>query len=358
MDIRSPFDASPLVRLLHIPDHHQHTLRFLKIAICEREIPSSTVQVLSDQLNLTRFPLAQLWIDIPGRQLCNLAVNWGTLTHIWIGRDRIDTWYQFTIEHAYTVLSRCSNLINCHILLPSDARHPIPTFDSQYFTQVITLPHLTDLTIKGAPAPKAFASCLKLPSLQSLKVSQRLSFPPHAPIQNGWPQGESDSVLLEFIRIYGPQLTYLWFDYEGLTQSALVKCLEGVPNVEKLQLLATIHSQSITPAKEYWRSATMNNQLVRRLTPGGGIEGEICLCPKLREFSCILSGADENWWDWVNFLAERRTVGATKGSAVAQLTFAAITNFMWDTRSAVATMKEVLRDEGIDMTGIAIYGNS
>ncbi|TEB14819.1 hypothetical protein FA13DRAFT_1805293 [Coprinellus micaceus] len=125
--------------------------------------------------------------------------------------------------------------------------HEDPSTKTQH-DPPITAPHLTTLSLRGAPMGPAFVRSLHLPSLRSLcLVSSYIKFS-FNPDGSSLVQDEMVGGAVELIGKVGPQLTQLAISHEILPLPSLLPCLEKVQNLEWLSLIG----ESLPRPDMYW----------------------------------------------------------------------------------------------------------
>ncbi|TEB20438.1 hypothetical protein FA13DRAFT_1717703 [Coprinellus micaceus] len=126
--------------------------------------------------------------------------------------------------------------------------HEDPSTKTQH-DPPITAPHLTTLSLRGAPMGPAFARSLHLPSLRSLcLVSSYVKFSFNPDGSGSLVQDEMVGGAIELIGKVGPQLTQLAINHEILPLPSLLPCLEKVQNPEWLSLIG----ESLPRPDMYW----------------------------------------------------------------------------------------------------------
>ncbi|KAJ3541372.1 hypothetical protein NMY22_g3910 [Coprinellus aureogranulatus] len=332
-------------------------------------LPPSQLQPRPQDQGAHDLPLLySLDIDIPGQQMCDMRLDWNTLTelsmgptwdvkyHRWHAQGRAPT---LTTQQALAVLRKCPNLVRCALRLNpgpglSDPLHTSATPD------VFSLEHLQCLEIWGTPPPKALANCLLLPSLRRLSTM----YDWRRPGPNG-PESEFESALVEWIKTYGTHLVDVSFDYGSLTQSALQYCLTGLANVRSLTVVPSMFYQNEDGQESrYWHpeSATLNVAILEKLTPKFDSTGsilEMCLCPKLESITAFMGPVEQHAayecaGSWVELIAARRGANITSDSSTVSWLSQAEVTFREDARIEWGWRMDGLRERKISRNGLVL----
>lgn len=244
-------------------------------------------------LTIVGTPKQIIWsIPAPWQTLCRLSISagWSPLP--------------FSQLDALTVFANCPKLVECDIefherrvlfpVVSHEAPEPLPG------PSVTTLPDLRILKLWGKiPRVQGLPSKLILDSLTNLTIDHSY----HAS-----PWDEARSVHVEWISGHGAKLTTVTIDYASLTPSALLHCLERLPNVVSLKLIG--------PKRGYHGAAFLDEKLLAHLTPrfdGTGSELiETCLCPGLRKIHCIMGSEERNEKVFLEMVLARYGDGSKK----------------------------------------------
>lgn len=353
LQIHNP--SSPLLRLLNVPLHSKDTLQCARLQLCSTRQSLPLSDAISGSIDIEHaIHLTSLDIDISGNNLGKLRVKWESLTTLGLGpferRQTSSDLYSFTVSHAFEVLRRCPNLIHCRLRIYPVNRTILPQTDWPSPTPV-TLPHLRTLNIIGRPPPRSFASSVTLPALRVLSVINDVALQT-GPDGQRHPYDEANSIVCELFRIYGGQLTDVSFDYGSLTQSALISCLESLQSVTSMT--TTIAYGSAEASVQWGRSAVLDGGTLDRLTPRFDDSGlsllRPCLCPSLTRIACAMGPLEDNYQDWVDFVAARRMKPPIPG--VAWLERARVAFAHDGDANPVKEMRQELLRRGCDLIGV------
>lgn len=224
-----------------------------------------------------------------------LPAPWATLTCLSIDGGRLPL--PFTQLDAMSVMNSCPKLIECSLEFHQkrDMIFPISFQPPQPLPlHSITLPDLRALRLSGEnPGVQGLPSRLVLPSLKSLSITFSHSL---------YPSNSAMSTNVEWIKEHGDKLSNATIVHASLIPSALLECLNGLPNVVDLTLLGTSAGEGDEGDREKTRTypggaAVLDDSLISRLTPGSaeeGAEAQSCLCPQLQRLTCKMGAGERN----------------------------------------------------------------
>lgn len=345
---------SPLLRLLPIPDKSLNTIRELKVH--QLDLPRNVMLIVEPRAASPEY-LSSLDVEIPWKGLSEMHFKWDILTDLAIGSVQScrlgASSTGLSPEEALDIMRRSINLVNLQVRLNSV---PSPPSRPLAVGRTVTLPRLRSLSIRDIPAPKSFASALILPSLRRISVL-------YDHTSSTTPEQESDSALEHLISRYGAELMDVSFSYGHLATSALVRCLEGLSNVESLHMVPAIFSKkgNLQHTLRYRGSSRLDRALVKRLTPTKSSAEtsnavDPCLCPKLKSLTCKFGSYERNVEDWIEFIKARRAFPRGKGP-VSWLERVSL-DFVCPSEMNFSQKICELRDAGISLRGVTINGDT
>ncbi|KAF5332452.1 hypothetical protein D9611_005447 [Ephemerocybe angulata] len=335
---------SPLLRFLEIPPSRTPLLKGLHLGLSLRidvGHPTRTKELATSILSessLTRASqITCLSLAMSSPDVKQLPVSWSGLTDLTISatsQSYIDFNTHFGWSTAVSTLAECPNLRTCTLTFQREptmqawqlSRPSVPFLRAPSSRPPTPpppaiLPYLEELNLRGVAQPPGLASSLTLPALRRLSAiftHSKAALP-------------EESGLLEWVRLYGTQLTHVAFDYLSLTREALVQCLQGLPNIVSLTMLGhlaeyigplDLHArmlESVSEPQEAIRpSANLSIPVLMGLTPKSNKSEETegagdCWCPRLERLECVMVLSDLNEQGFVDFIASRRK---RSGSAI------------------------------------------
>ncbi|RXW19954.1 hypothetical protein EST38_g5914 [Candolleomyces aberdarensis] len=274
---RAQFPDFPTTRLLVVPPQPTPTLTNVKLYyyVDERQQESKLSQHLIAGPNIFSAPTLRS-LEIGPRVLAHdikhMPVVWSNLEHLAFDGYPAESLHRFDALEALALLKECTNLVTCYVVLERDVtvpanRAPIPL---PRLRELVLLPHESHL-------PKGFAQSLILPSLCKLEVITGYG--------ECTPREHHESGLFEFCERFGPTLEDVSFCYKALTQAALHRCLQRLPNVTSLGLISV---DRITIIGNDRAAAGLNRDTIIHLTPQFNAAGtaitKLPLCPRIKVF--------------------------------------------------------------------------
>ncbi|TEB27726.1 hypothetical protein FA13DRAFT_1776276 [Coprinellus micaceus] len=231
------------------------------------------------------------------------SVPYSRVTVIDFGSPRRQV--DFLPHEAIEFLKRFPNLLRCTIHLSTSPGELVPPLP------FVHLSKLKSMVLFGDLPPVAFAAALDLPSLTHICTANTFVWP----IQQG-----DTSVVGEWCRRYGGQLTEVGIGTGLLSHEALVHALEQLRNVESLNLARSpiLWHPSYKELSGPIMWANVGPPILRRLTPG---TTERCLCPRLKVFSCApyMKLTVEALEAVVNLIEMRRTASCIAVGSIRRL---------------------------------------
>ncbi|KAF6749270.1 hypothetical protein DFP72DRAFT_544275 [Ephemerocybe angulata] len=341
---------SPLLQFLDIPPSRIPLLKGLHLGLSLRidlGHPTPTKALATSLLSKSSFTRACqitcLSLAMSSPDIEQLPVTWSCLTDLTISatsQSSIEFNTHFGWSTAVSTLAECPNLRTCTLTFQRE-----PTVQAWQLTRPSVpflrapssrpptppppaiLPYLEELNLRGVAQPPGLASSLTLPSLRRLSAiftHSKAALP-------------EESGLLEWVRLYGTQLTHATFDYLSLTQEALVQCLQGLTSVTSLKMLGhladytgplDLHARmlaSVSEPQETIRpSANLSIPVLTGLTfkndkSDEAEDTEDCWCPRLERLECVMVLSDLNEQGFVDFIASRRRRSGPAINCVSQI---------------------------------------
>jgi hypothetical protein len=334
----------PAMRLL--APHPQPTPVLTKVTLScdeQRQEDNSLSQRLITGPNILSTPTLRS-LEIGPKTLAHdimrTPVVWSNLEHLDFSGYPAESSLDFDAVQALTLFKECTNLITCFFTLQQNAF--IPTNHGP----PIILPRLRELAFLPYEShlPQGFAHSLVLPSLRKLEVLTGYG--------ECTPREHHESGLFEFCERFGSTLQDVTFCYRVLTQSALRRCLQCLPNVTSLGLV------SINRITLVGVSACLNRDTILQLTPQANVEGTPIirspLCPKIEAFQFGANRGELAEDALVEFIeARRREVSDRPLAGGGNVTLLQEVN-CGDYNFKSIDPREVLRERGVDMEGFSL----
>ncbi|KAJ3509108.1 hypothetical protein NMY22_g16408 [Coprinellus aureogranulatus] len=373
-DISAQERASPLIRLIQVPAESlpkrqisSHACGVQRRASLRRFVPApgQIEMPLENEVPIAAFTgalrsqsLRGLFLkDMSKQVVWLLGANWPQLTSLTVDGRKIPT--SFTEGDAIGLLTACPKLVECNLAFceQMDMFFPLSMSRNRVLPQcTVQLPDLRILRLTGEhPGANGFPSRLNVPSLTQLS----LHFSPSA----STPVEESASNQVEWFEAHGEKLSDATLDYYSLTPSALLRCLENLPNITRLRLIGVRINEEFKIYPSLRGAAVLDKTLLARLTPasnedggsGEGIPAEQCFCPKMREFICLAGPLERAERDVLRMVLARYGDGKRKNGVVGPVCRIESVAMVYPRRrSESVNIVEELKRSGVDTSHLAM----
>ena len=231
--LSSSHPNSLFCRIFPVPAHNLGTLESMQVKclpLFTRQNPSLPTPLFA--MTGDPFKLRCLDIDHPSYFLSTpttlLGLDWPSLTDLTIGSI-------YNAEHALKALSVCKWLIKCTILAGGRPLRP-PSPSHLEMPRSVTLPNLRTIIVRDEWIPVSLPKLLVLPTLESFEaVVDRFE------VEVCHPTDELITALPLFVTEFGARLTDITFAFAHLSSTVIKYCLENIPNVRSLTMVAPKH---------------------------------------------------------------------------------------------------------------------